>query len=222
MPAPAAPNPLRDLPFFSGLPDTLLWHLGKATGRRQLAKGDLLFKEGDEREVFAVIVSGAVMIEQHLDGATVELGALGKGEVIGEGILLEENHHATSARATEPTELMQFKKESLLKLLKEQPTLYAALLSRAARTTNERIKRANAALVGATADAARIRAQVREWIANVSVLVPAIGCETAIKVAREAVDSGKAINDLVVEKKLLTRAQVDQLQTRDQRPETRA
>jgi hypothetical protein len=40
-----------------------------------------------------------------------------------------------------------------MKLLKDQPALYAALLSRAARTINARIKRANAAMLEGRADA---------------------------------------------------------------------
>jgi CRP-like cAMP-binding protein len=211
MPAKTASSPLRDLPFFAGLPDTLLWHLGRAAEERNVASGEVLFREGDERQVFAIITSGTIVIEQQRGTAKVQLASLGAGEVVGEGILLEERDHGTTGLATEASVLLCFKKAPLLKLLKDQPALYAALVARAARIINDRIKRANAALVDKTADASRIRAQVDQWIGSVTVLVPAIGCETAIKVAREALNTGKSVDQLVVEKKLLTQAQLDAL-----------
>ena len=55
-----------------------------------------------------------------------------------------------------------FPKEQLMKLLKDQPALYAALLGRAAKIINERIKRANATLVGVTTGTARVRAKIEK------------------------------------------------------------
>lgn len=140
-------NPLKDVAFFAGLPDTLLWHLGKIAEQRDYAKGEVLFRTGDERQIFGVVLSGGITIEGQHEGTTVKLAALGAGEVIGEGVLLEEGTHGTLARVTEPTKLVLFKREPLMKLLKDQPALYAALVAKAARIINERIKRANAALL---------------------------------------------------------------------------
>src|SRR5256885_6892012 len=145
----AKPNdsPLKELAFFAGLPDTLVWHLGKIAEKRDYAKDEVLFKVGDERQIFGVVLSGAILIEGQHEGTTVKLATLGAGEVLGEGVLLEEGAHGTMARVVESTTLVQFKREPLMKLLKDQPALYAALVARAARIINERIKRANAALL---------------------------------------------------------------------------
>jgi len=147
MAAKSTDSPLKDIAFFAGLPDTLLWHLGKIAERREYAKGHVLFKVDDERQIFGVVITGAITIEGQHEGTTVKLATLGAGEVIGEGVLLEEGAHGTLARVVESTTLVQFKKEPLLKLLKDQPALYAALVAKAARIINERIKRANAALL---------------------------------------------------------------------------
>lgn len=140
-------SPLKDLAFFTGLPDTLLWHLGKLAERRDYAKDDVLFNVGDEREIFGVVLKGSILIEGQHEGTTVKLATLGAGEVLGEGVLLEEGAHGTLARVVEPTTIVMFNKEPLMKLLKDQPALYAALVAKAARIINERIKRANAALL---------------------------------------------------------------------------
>jgi len=147
MPAKPNGNPLRDLTFFAGLPDTALWHLGKLAERKTVPANDLLFREGDERQLFGVILTGNIAIEQQRDGNTTQITTLGAGEVIGEGVLLDDDKHGTQGRATDQTELIYFKKGPLMKLMKDQPPVYAALLSRAAKIISARIKRANVALL---------------------------------------------------------------------------
>jgi aspartate ammonia-lyase len=143
-----APDALRNHPFFAGLPDTLLWHLNRTAEMRVVPTDEILFREGEEREIFGVIVSGGIAIEHANAGVNVQITALGPGEVVGEGLLLEDGRHGTSSRAMQPTEFIYFKKKPLQKLLKDQPALYAALLARAAKIINQRIKRTNAALAG--------------------------------------------------------------------------
>ncbi len=148
MAANTTTDALRNHPFFAGLPDTLLWHLNRAAHRRVLQTDEVLFREGEERELFGVILSGGIAIEHANAGVNVQITALGPGEVIGEGLLLEDSRHGTSGRALQPTEFLYFERRPLRQLLKDQPALYAALLARAAKIINQRIKRTNAALAG--------------------------------------------------------------------------
>jgi aspartate ammonia-lyase len=140
-------QPLRSHPFFAGLPETGLWHLNKTAERRTLQPDEYLFREGDERQLFAVIVTGGLAIEQSNAGVNVQVTALGPGDVIGEGLLLDETRHGTTARAHQITELLIFQRRPLMKLLKDQPALYAALVGRAAKIINQRIKKSNANMV---------------------------------------------------------------------------
>jgi aspartate ammonia-lyase len=194
---------LKKLAFFAGLPATLLWHLAHAAERRSMAKDEILFREGETRNLLAVILSGALAIEQHRDGKAVPIAALGAGEVLGEGILLEDGAHRTLGRATQETELLFFRKTPLLKLLKDHPALYAALVGRAAKMMNDRIKGANATLIGAKADSALVRAEMRKWLDGFSSLGKAVGYETAIEIAREALDAGKDVAELAKERQLV-------------------
>lgn len=162
MPPPIKSDLFRDLPFFSGLPDTLVWHLARAAERRSLAADEILFRQGETRNLMAVILKGSIVIEQQRNDSTVLISSLGTGEIVGEGVLFEDDEHGTCGRATEATELVVFPREQLTKLLKDQPALYAALLSRAAKVINERIKRANATLVGVTTGTARVRAKIEK------------------------------------------------------------
>jgi CRP-like cAMP-binding protein len=140
------PDSLQGVRFFEGLPDTLIWHLARAATTTRFAADQLLFGEGDARQFFAVITSGNVAIEH---GAShTRLAILGPGEVIGEGVLLEETHHGTSGRALQPTTAIVFMKEALEPLLKQNPALYAALVARAAKAIASRLKGADATLTG--------------------------------------------------------------------------
>jgi aspartate ammonia-lyase len=137
---------LKGVAFFDGLPSTLLWHLGKIAESRTLAVDEFLFTEGSERRFFGVVLTGTLAIEH---GAAHErLAALGAGEVIGEGVLLEDVTHGTSARAVTATTMLLFPKSTLAPLLKDQPSLHAALVARAAQAIAERLKSADATLSG--------------------------------------------------------------------------
>jgi aspartate ammonia-lyase len=148
---------LKSIKFFKGMPDLLLCHLSRAGKRRTLQQDEVLFTEGQPRELLAVVLSGEIAIERTQDGETVLISSLGAGEVVGEALLLEEPNHGTSGRATQPTEVLCFEKAPLIKLLKDQPQLYAALLSRTARTMNERIKLANAAIIAGRTGTFKVR-----------------------------------------------------------------
>jgi aspartate ammonia-lyase len=78
-------------------------------------------------------------------------------------------------------------------------------LSNACRVLRERC------IDGITANPDRMRYFVEHSIGIVTALVPVIGYETATAVAKEALDSGRGVFDIVLEKKLLTRAELDRV-----------
>ncbi|MDE3152115.1 MAG: aspartate ammonia-lyase [Gemmatimonadota bacterium] len=137
---------LKGNPFFDGLPDSLRWHLVRAGVPTTFETGATLFRSGDAREFFAVILSGSVAIEQA--NAAPPLATLGVGEVVGEGMLLDDSPHGTSARALAPTEALLFHKDRLAPVLKDNPALHAALVTRAARAIAQRLRAADATLAG--------------------------------------------------------------------------
>jgi aspartate ammonia-lyase len=64
---------------------------------------------------------------------------------------------------------------------------------------------------GITANPDRMRHFVEHSIGIVTALVPVIGYETATAVAKDALDSGRGVYDIVLERKLLTRAELDRV-----------
>ncbi len=137
---------LDGIAFFDSLPESLRWHLVRAGVPSTFEAGSMLFREGDTRAFFAVVLSGSVAIE-HANTAA-PLATLGPGEVVGEGMLLDDSPHGTSARALTGTETILFNKETLDPVLKDSPALHAALVTRAARAIAQRLRAADATLAG--------------------------------------------------------------------------
>jgi aspartate ammonia-lyase len=145
----SGPELLQTTAFLRGLPhDDIEYLLGRAS-TRTFAIDEVLFREGDPRRLFAVIVSGSIAIEKD-DGSPkpTTLVTLGPGEVLGEGILLDETAHGTTAVVLERAELLLFSADVVRDLPSERPQLYAALLARAARAISQRLRSADATLIG--------------------------------------------------------------------------
>ena len=114
----------------------------------ELTPDCLLFQEGQPRERFAILISGAVVIEKESEGKSTRLVTFGAGDAVGEGLLLDESPHGTTARAIMPGTALVMTRAQLNDLTKDSPQLYAALVARAARSISERLRRADATLVG--------------------------------------------------------------------------
>ncbi len=144
----SARDTLRGLSFLDGLTDTAVHQLGRLVEFKTFECDDLLFEEGENRHLMALIVSGAVAIEKGKNTRPIRLATLGAGEAVGEGLLLDDSMHGTSARAIARTNAYVLTKEQIQDMLKEVPTLYAALVGRAARAIKQRLSAVDATLVG--------------------------------------------------------------------------
>jgi aspartate ammonia-lyase len=139
---------LRASRFLQGLTDTALHQLAHVVQRTVLECDQVLFEEGAPRRMMAILTSGAVVIDKRLNGRPVRLAVLGPGEAVGEGILLDETAHGTSARALQKSEAYTLSLDQVKSLVKDYPTLYAALVGRAARAISQRLQATDATLVG--------------------------------------------------------------------------
>jgi aspartate ammonia-lyase len=139
---------LRALSFLEGLTDTAVHQLSRIVQPAEYACDAMLFEEGEPRHLLALVVSGAVAIEKRLNGRPIRLATLGPGEAVGEGLLLDDTAHGTSARAIVQTTVYVLTHEQVQQIVKESPTLYAALVGRAARAISHRLSAVDATLVG--------------------------------------------------------------------------
>jgi aspartate ammonia-lyase len=139
---------LRALSFLDGLTDTAVHQLGHLVEPADYACDQLLFEEGEPRRLLALVVSGAVAIEKGKGSRPMRLATLGAGEAVGEGLLLDDSKHGTSARAIVATKAYVLSYEQIQTMIREAPSLYAALVGRAARAISHRLSAVDATLVG--------------------------------------------------------------------------
>src|ERR687890_1056094 len=139
---------LRAISFLDGLTDSAYHQLARLVKGVRYDTDEVLFEEGAPRSFLAMVVSGAVAIEKQMNGRPIRLVTLGAGEAVGEGLLLDDSKHGTSARALQPTEVYVLRAEKVQDMLKEHPQLYAALVGRAARAISQRLAATDATIVG--------------------------------------------------------------------------
>ncbi len=139
---------LRATRFLQGVTDTAIHQLARMVTPVEWASDHLLFEEGGAREFAAILVSGAVVVEKSVNGRPVRLITLGAGDAVGEGILLDETAHGTSARTVQRTEAYVLSRERVREMMKDFASLYAALVGRAARAISQRLAATDATIVG--------------------------------------------------------------------------
>ncbi len=139
---------LRLLSFLQGLTDTALHQLAQQVSVEEFPAEHSLFVEGAPRKMLALLVHGSVSIEKTQNARPVRLATLGAGEAVGEGILLDDSPHGTTARTLERTTAFVLTRERTEAMLKENPTLYAALVARAASSISRRLAATDATMIG--------------------------------------------------------------------------
>jgi aspartate ammonia-lyase len=139
---------LRPLDFVSGFTDTALHQLAQHVELREFETNHELFLQGRPRELMAIIVKGAVAIEKSAGDRPIRLVTLGAGEAVGEGILLDDSPHGTTARALQRTQAFVLTRPRVDAILKDYPQLFAALIGRAARAISRRLAATDATLAG--------------------------------------------------------------------------
>jgi thioredoxin reductase (NADPH) len=105
--------------------------------RRTVSAGEYLYREGDARYDFYVVVSGAVDIVVRTDGEEQLVARFGPGQFLGELNLLSGQRVYVSARVAEPGVVIDVPAAALRELFASRPkladTILAAFLARRAR-----------------------------------------------------------------------------------------
>lgn len=118
---------LKNVPLFADLRDQDLHELEAAITVEELAKGEMLFEEGDKGETAYVIDTGEIEILKASEDRQGLLNVLSAGDVVGEIALLDESPRMAGARAGEPTTLLAIKKTTFDELLDQSSSFAKAM-----------------------------------------------------------------------------------------------
>jgi len=112
---------------------------------KSFAKGDLIFREGDEGSEAFRILEGRIEISIQVTGqGDVPIGHLLPGDIFGEMALLDDKPRSATARAIEPTRLHLMNIEEFNDLFLRDPSALSPFLSsffERLRNTNDLLRR---------------------------------------------------------------------------------
>jgi CRP/FNR family transcriptional regulator, cyclic AMP receptor protein len=113
---------LTDATFIGRLEPTSLDSLMKRAQLRALAKGDTVYRRGDQGDSLMVIITGRLKIwNTTADAREVVLNFLGPGDINGEIAVLDGGPRTATATALEATEVMVLYRRDLMPVLEQQP-----------------------------------------------------------------------------------------------------
>ena len=128
-------------PLFSALEDPAAAQLMASMAPRRLARGEMVFREGDSGDSLYVIMSGKVKLARTSgDGRENLLSVLGPGEMFGELSLFDPGPRLTTAHVVSDTELISLGNDALRQFLADHPEVAMQMLAGLAhrlRRTNE-------------------------------------------------------------------------------------
>ena len=134
---------VRRAPLFTALDEAAAVSLRTSMDTVKIAKGSILFKEGDDGEHLYVIVDGKLKLGTSSgDGRENLLSILGPGEMFGELSLFDPGPRTSTATAVTDAKLLSLSHERVIPWLKQNPEVSLQLLTR----LSQRLRRTNEAV----------------------------------------------------------------------------
>jgi len=134
---------VRKAPLFTALDEAAAVSLRASMDTVKIAKGSILFKEGDDGEHLYVIVDGKLKLGTSSgDGRENLLSILGPGEMFGELSLFDPGPRTSTATAVTDAKLLSLSHEKVIPWLKQNPEVSLQLLTR----LSQRLRRTNEAV----------------------------------------------------------------------------
>ena len=132
-------------PLFDGLDPEVITRMATRARGVALARGEVLFHEGDPSDGLYVLCSGLVQVSiTDADGNTLVLAVPEHGAPLGEMTLVTPDPRSATVTALEDTVLLQIETVTMVGLLGEEPALarhLIAFLSRRLRQSNDSLHR---------------------------------------------------------------------------------
>jgi len=131
---------LKQLPLFSGLSDKELRLIVAASSRLEVARGDVVFFEGDRGDFLLVILRGRVkVVLLGKRGEELVLTTFGPGSLFGELAVLDGAPRSATVKTLEKTVFLQLTRKQLLGLIQRHPSIHEEILRHVCKRMRELI-----------------------------------------------------------------------------------
>lgn len=138
---------ISNIELFKGLSKEETRVIAEESIEQNLTKGDLLFKENNPRHDIFLIVDGKVeLYKTTAFGEEQRITFFGRYDFLGEGSLMEDSPHSTSARAVDDTLILKINKD----LFKSSGSIALVILSNITKVVSRRMRHANAKAINVT------------------------------------------------------------------------
>ncbi len=104
--------------------------------------GDYLFHESSPRQWLGVVLKGEIDLVRGQHGKSVLIGVAHPGAMLGEGVMLGDTPHSTSAVTWRGAEVWQIARGALEAVRKESPEVFYRLVAQTARRLSDRLNAA--------------------------------------------------------------------------------
>lgn len=119
---------LRSIPMFSNVPPNKLKLLAFASDRMTFDKGQNLFKQGDVGDAAYVIIEGKADILVGTGEGEAIVATLERNAFVGDMAIFSDITRTATVRAVERLEVLCIKKEHMIELVLNTPSLTLAVL----------------------------------------------------------------------------------------------
>lgn len=125
---------LRKVPLFSGLDTEDLNALASIVTRKEYAKKDTLFHQGDPGEEFMILTEGSVKVElMNAEGKELTLTILTPYQFLGELALLDDVPRSATVVSMEQSVLLSINKRDFARVLENYPRMSIPMLRQLTR-----------------------------------------------------------------------------------------
>jgi len=125
---------LKQVPLFSGLRKEDLEMLSTIVSRREFAKKETLFHQGDPGEEFMILTEGSVKVElMNSEGKELTLTILTPYQFLGELALLDDVPRSATVISMESSVLLSINKRDFARMLESYPRMSVPMLRQLTR-----------------------------------------------------------------------------------------
>jgi len=143
---------LKQVQLFKELNDSQLDAICDKVKLEEYTAKSLLFSENNIRKNLFLIFDGEVELFKRTPyGKEKRLSVFSKYDFLGEGALMDDSPHSTSARATKDSKIFFLARDSFKELMKEQNDTALAILSSVGKVISRRMSAANTRVINVAA-----------------------------------------------------------------------
>lgn len=137
-------NQFKNVELFQDLDEHELEVIALNSEPKHYEQNSLLFVENSPRQNLYIIIEGEVeLFKKTTFGEEKRLGIFSNFDFLGEGSLIDDSPHSTSARATLASSILRLSREKFVQIESDEPNIPLKIFSRMARIIFRRMQFAN-------------------------------------------------------------------------------